>query len=113
VRAFAVKQQDVAKGQREISVSGELDLAVADQLSDAIEAVPSGYSSVIIGLADCEFLDSMGIAVIVRAHQRLQAEGRRLVVCCAADQAERILKVTGLTENGLVFETLDEALAAG
>jgi len=54
--------------------------------------------------------DSTGIAVIVRAHQRFANEGRRLVVCCPTDQTARVLEVTGLTENGLVFSSIDDAL---
>jgi anti-sigma B factor antagonist len=112
VPGFALEQRDLDAGYCEISVIGELDLAVADRLDAAIDGVARSYAGLVIGLGDCEFIDSTGIAVIVRAHQRLVSEGRRLVVCCPADQVERILDITGLSENGLVYKGLDDAVAA-
>src|SRR4051794_487661 len=88
-------------GAREIKVEGELDLAVADQLSEAIDR--SDAEQILICLAGCEFVDSTGIAVMVRAHQELSKRGRRLVVHSPAEQVLRVLDVTGLTANGLVF----------
>ena len=109
---FALEQRDVGDDYREISVKGELDLAVADRLDAAIDAAGESCAGLVIDLADCEFIDSTGIAMIVRAHHRFEGEGRRLVVCCPADQVERVLAITGLAEDGLVYESLDEAVAA-
>ncbi|HTT95254.1 MAG TPA: STAS domain-containing protein [Solirubrobacterales bacterium] len=109
---FSLEQRDLDPGYCEISVEGELDLAVAGELDEAIAGVDAGYVGLVVGLAACEFIDSTGIAVILRARRRFVAEGRRLVVCCPADQVERILAVTGLSRDGLVYESLDDALAA-
>jgi anti-anti-sigma regulatory factor len=38
-------------------------------------------------------------------------KGRRLFVCNPSGQVGRILDVTGLRDNGLVFDSIDEALA--
>jgi hypothetical protein len=43
----------------------------------------------------------------------MRGEGRRLAVFGACNQVLRVLAVTGLTENGLVFESAEEALEAG
>jgi anti-sigma B factor antagonist len=112
VSAFSLEQRDIDGGCREISVGGELDLAVAGRLDEAISAVEQSCAGVVIGLTDCEFIDSTGIAVIVRARRRLAEEGRRLVVCCPEEQVERVLDVTGLMADGLVFDSLEEAVAA-
>jgi len=95
----------------EILVKGEVDMAVADQFEQALERAASQSEEVLIGLQACEFVDSTAIAVIVNAHRRMAAEGRRVAVYGARDQVQRVLSITGLTENGLVFETLDEALS--
>ncbi len=92
-----------------IAVSGELDLAVADQLGDALDLTEE--QRVIVDLKHCEFIDSTGIAVILRAGQVFAEEGRHLAVCCPTAQVRRILSVTGLTGNGLVFADIDDALA--
>jgi anti-sigma B factor antagonist len=95
----------------EILVEGEVDLAVADQLERALERAASQSEQVLIGLQACEFIDSTAIAVIVNAHHRMAAEGRRVAVYGPTSQVQRVLSITGLTENGLVFATLDEALS--
>jgi anti-anti-sigma factor len=66
----------------------------------------------LIGLENCEFIDSTGIAVVVQAHRQFAEEGRRVVLFAPTSQVLRILSVTGLTGNGLVFESAAEALAA-
>ena len=39
-------------------------------------------------------------------------DGRRLAVYAPSDQVLRVLSMTGLTANGLVFDSAEEALAA-
>jgi anti-sigma B factor antagonist len=109
---FRLVEREIDAGARELLVEGELDLAVADQLRAALEKEDSARTQVLIGLENCEFIDSTGIAVIVQAHCRLAEKGGRIALYGPTRQVRRILSVTGLTENGLVFETATEALAA-
>jgi anti-anti-sigma factor len=110
--AFSLTERDCGAGCREIRVEGELDLAVADQLREAIERCAAECEQILIGLESCEFIDSTGIAVIVRAHHELPAKGCRIALYAPSSQVQRVLSVTGLTSNGLVFETAAEALSA-
>jgi anti-anti-sigma factor len=113
---FEVKVGEVEHGVRTISVRGELDLSTAPELEGPLEqALDSGDgSSVLIDLASCEFIDSTGIALIVRAWQRLDSEegSRALVICSHNDQVRRVLEITGLELSIPVHGTRDEALAA-
>jgi anti-sigma B factor antagonist len=111
VGAFRLIERDLRPGCREIRVEGELDLAVAEELEEALARAAEGYREVMICLEDCGFIDSTGIAVIVHAHNRLAEQGRRVAVYGPSDQVYRILSVTGLTSNGLVFEKVEEALS--
>jgi anti-anti-sigma factor len=104
-------EQDLGPGRREIRVSGELDLAVAGELDEALGRA-IGVEQVCISLDGCEFIDSTGIAVIVRAYSKSKERGDRIGVVGCSGQVQRVLKMTGLTENGLVFDDLDAALAA-
>lgn len=100
---------------RTISVRGELDLSTAPELEGPLDqALESGEGSVLIDLSQCEFIDSTGIALIVRAWQRLQSgeNGRALVICSQNDQVRRVLEITGLELSIPVHTTRDEALAA-
>jgi anti-sigma B factor antagonist len=110
MRPFRLTERRARPGCLEILVEGEVDLAVADQLEEALERAAAQSEEVLIGLQACEFIDSTAIAVIVNAHKKLAAEGRRVAAYGPTSQVRRVLSVTGLTENGLVFATLDEAL---
>lgn len=112
---FEVKVGDPEHGVQTISVRGELDLSTAPDLEGPLEqALENGEGSVIIDLTRCEFIDSTGIALIVRAWQRLQSgsNGRALVICSQNDQVRRVLEITGLELSIPVHTTRDEALAS-
>lgn len=96
----------------EIRVEGELDLAVADRLESALQRAAARHETILVGLQGCEFIDSTGIAILLRAHRQRASEGRRLAICGATGQALRVMEVTGMTENGLVFESAEQALEA-
>jgi anti-sigma B factor antagonist len=113
---FETSAAEVDGGVRVISIRGELDLSTAPDLEPALEeAVASGDALVLVDLSECEFIDSTGIALIVRAWQRLdcKAEGAgRLVLCSGNDQVRRVLEITGLELSIPIHHTRDEALAA-
>ena len=115
--AFKLIELDRHAGCREIQIEGELDLAVAGQLQEALDRAGEEYAQVLISLENCEFIDSTGIALIVRAWQRVDAGAGNggkggLVLCCQNDQVRRVLEVTGLEHSLRVFETRDAGLAA-
>jgi anti-anti-sigma factor len=110
MQAFKLIEKDLADGHREIAVQGELDLAVAGQLQEALARCRA--EKVTIDLAACEFIDSTGIAVIVYASRMATEDGRGVVVHSASSQVLRVLDISGLTANGLVFDGLDEAVSA-
>ncbi len=105
-------------GVRVIAVRGELDLSTASDLEGPLEeAISSGDASVLIDLSECEFIDSTGIALIVRAWQRLDrsADGDgqgRVVICSDNDQVRRVLEITGIELSIPIHSGKDEALAA-
>lgn len=112
MQRFKVSESDLQPGTRDVQIEGELDLAVAGQLDEVLTAAVEQCKQVLVGLERCAFIDSSGIAVILRAHNRMQEDGNRLVVYSPTDQVLRVLSMTGLTSNGLVFDSAAEALAA-
>lgn len=112
MQRFNVTERDLQPGCRDIQVQGELDLAVAGQLDEVLTAAVEQCKNVLVGLERCDFIDSSGIAVILRARNRMEEEGNRLVVYAPTDQVLRVLSMTGLTQNSLVFDTAEEAIAA-
>jgi len=112
MQRFKVNTRDLRPGTRDVQIEGELDLAVAGQLDEVLATAVEECTQVLVGLERCAFIDSSGIAVILRAHNRMQEEGNQLVVYAPTDQVLRVLSMTGLTSNDLVYGTAEEALAA-
>ena len=115
---FQASASDLEGGVRLLEVHGELDLSTAPQLEEPLDqATESPDATVLIDLADCQFIDSTGIALIVRAWQRIDVNAGnggkgRLVLCCQNEQVRRVLEVTGLEHSLRVFDTRDEAATA-
>ena len=113
---FEIDSQ-VLDGVHVIAVRGELDLSTAPQLADPLEAaLASDRSGLMIDLSDCEFIDSTGLALIVRAWQRIDGEGdgkgpSRFALCCVNDQVQRLLDITGLESAIPTHQSREDALS--
>lgn len=79
-----------------VQIEGELDMNTAAQLEPELEAaLATPETALLIDLSRCEFIDSTGIALIVRAWQELDGNGR-FALCGIGDQVARVLDITGL-----------------
>jgi anti-sigma B factor antagonist len=74
-------------------VHGEIDMANAFMLHDAIEVLTG---PAVVDLAGVTFIDSTGIQVLIRQHQRRETVGEPLVVKDPSSQVLRVLDVAGL-----------------
>lgn len=73
-------------------VDGELDLASARQLEEAISrARRSAPELVVLDLEKLEFIDMAGLRVLTSAHQLATQEGQGLVLANVPDQIRRVL----------------------
>ncbi len=115
---FEVRDESLENGVVSFTVTGELDLNTAPALGEPLDRAveEDEHASVLIDLCDCEFIDSTGIALIVRAWQRIDREATgegkgRLVICCSNDQVERLLKITGVESSISMHGDRDSALA--
>jgi anti-anti-sigma factor len=96
---------------RVIQIHGECGLPDIDDLQAALDAPAGMGEEVVIGLEHCEFIDSMALAALVRAHDRIGEDGGSLVMAAPTDQVRRVLQVSRLDTRGLVFDTVEEAVA--
>lgn len=80
-----------------VAVSGEFDGGVAGEVADELSrAIESSQTDVLLDLAECPFIDSSGLQVLLRAANRLGDEGRTLAVCRAQDEVAHLFRLTGL-----------------
>jgi anti-sigma B factor antagonist len=97
-----------------ISVSGELDLASSPVLEEELDRVAqSDAELLIVDLRELEFMDSTGLSVLVRAHQRAEEQGRRLGLVNGSQQVQRLLTLTGVADRLTLADSPEELLDGG
>ncbi len=108
---FKVRSETEA-GVFVILVEGELDMNTATAAGGASwrPLWPPRTRALLIDLSRCEFIDSTGIALIVRAWQELDGNGN-FALCGVGDQVERVLDITGLESTIPTHPSREDALA--
>jgi len=82
-----------------VSFHGELDAASAPDLTARLdEVVAIRRGALVIDLCDCHFIDSLGIAVVVRTSKEMRNQGRPVAVAASSSQVRRVLALTGADE---------------
>jgi anti-anti-sigma factor len=98
-------------GKVVITVEGELDMNTAPLLRRELEtAAATPDASLLLDLSACEFIDSTGIALIVRAWQEREGQDR-FALCGVGDQVKRVLDITGLDSTIPIYASREEALS--
>jgi anti-sigma B factor antagonist len=101
------------RGVAGVTVHGEIDIHTTPQLSAALDdAVRDSEGAFVLDLSDVQFLDSSGVAALVRTRAVLGRDDRGLGVVCPAGPARRMLELAGIADLLELFETRDQAAAA-
>jgi anti-anti-sigma factor len=79
-----------------VRISGDLDMANAVQLTEALTTAGDGTSSLVADLAAVTFIDSSALSAIVAAARTLADRGTRLTLGNRSSVADRVLEVAGL-----------------
>jgi anti-sigma B factor antagonist len=85
-----------------VTLGGELDLASSTRLNREFEQLLSGETrpaTVHVDLRDVTFMDTMGIATLLTAHQRAATAGCRMSVVSMSPVIARLLEISGLTAH--------------
>jgi anti-anti-sigma factor len=92
-------------------MSGELDLASSPALQEELDRIASSRSQLlIIDLRELDFMDSTGLSVLVRAHQRAEEQGRQVAMVKGPQQVQRLLSLTGVGDKLTLVDTPEELL---
>ena len=89
-----------ASGTPVISIAGELDIANVNAIEAEFQSVLASSSRVRFDLSALTFMDSSGIAMLLRAADRFDI----VELARPSPTIQRVIRATGLTE---VFEVVD------
>ena len=94
-----------------LKIEGRLDALEAPGLREAIgEQLSIGPTSLIIDLSEVEFVDSAGLAALVKGMKDSRRGGGDLrIVSPAAEDAMRVFKLTRFDKVFAMFDTLEAA----
>ena len=79
-------------------VSGPVDLVSAPALGDALSSLITEESRILVDLGGCDFLDSLGVGVLVAAVLRAQEEDVSLALRLS-EAARRVIRLSGLLDR--------------
>ncbi len=83
-----------------LALHGELDLGSAPTLaSKLLDAQASGSKHLVLDLRDLQFMDSTGLALLVRAQRDADSNGHKLSLRGQTPQVHRLLELTGLLDR--------------
>jgi anti-sigma B factor antagonist len=80
-----------------LAVTGEIDLATAPRLREAVAAAfAAGACELCIDLAETTFMDSSGLHVLLDAAQQAEELDRELTIACPPGPVRRVIEIAGL-----------------
>src|SRR5260370_42709883 len=94
-------------GQVVVTRSGELDVVDAARIATALAVIAASGNQIIVDLAGLEFIDSSGLAALVRARQHARNAGFDVLLAAPQQQVRRMLAITRVIDVFSVHACLD------
>jgi anti-anti-sigma factor len=98
---------------RIVRVRGDLDLAVAERIEEMLSKAAADPSrGLVIDLAACEFMDSVGLNAILHGAKQFQDGESKIAIVCPEGDVRQLLGLTGIDRTLAVFDSEDAAIEA-
>lgn len=104
---------EITGGAMLIRLSGEIDLAVADNLRSSMEEKLDQNPEVkhiVVNLSGVTYIDSSGLGVLLGRYRRLSREGGGMSVVGASPAVRKIIEMSGLLRIMKEFQSEEEAV---
>jgi anti-sigma B factor antagonist len=95
-----------------VVLRGELDVGDAARVAAALREVAAREQQIIVDLAGLEFIDSSGLAALLRVRKHARHAGGDLLLAAPQQQVLRVLAVTRLIEVFSVHGCVEEAASS-
>jgi anti-sigma B factor antagonist len=95
-----------------VMACGELDAATASEFNAKLDGLlTGGKQKVVVDLKDTGFIDSSGLATLVRAFKHARASGGSLVLAGLQPAVRKVFELTRLDKAFDIYRDSGEALA--
>lgn len=78
-----------------VTPSGELDIATADHLREALRGQEARGRLLLLDLSQLDFIDLVGLRVVLEEHRRAQKDGFGLHLIVGTGAARRLVDLVG------------------
>jgi anti-anti-sigma factor len=92
---FAATTSDVPGGLR-VALAGDCDMAVREELTATLLAAVGRSTSVVVDLAEVDFLDSSGVHGLIAAHRAALERGGHIYLENPTGSVAAVLDLTGV-----------------
>jgi anti-sigma B factor antagonist len=79
-----------------LRLHGELDMASRKAIEPVVMAAVTTVGSVTLDLAELTFCDSSGLAILITASRKVEANGSSIAVCNMRPPVRRAFEIAGL-----------------
>jgi anti-sigma B factor antagonist len=100
----------LAAGVAVIDVPVELDLARAEEMRAAREKAVALGVPVVVNLADCDFIDSTGVGLVISAFREASEVGVPFALAGSGPQVRHVLELVGVHAVVPYFTSLPAAM---
>lgn len=108
---LSIETTELSDGWTAMTVEGEIDLATAEDLEKAIDAVFSnGSTSLVVDLNSSSFMDSTGLKTIVMAERQFADQGRELAIAVDGGPISRLIDLSGVDTSIRVVSNASHAV---
>ncbi|MEU5184677.1 STAS domain-containing protein [Streptomyces longwoodensis] len=105
-------EQRIVAGTRVVTLRGQLDHDVKDQLSQALSTQQNaGKPRTVADLSEVTFMDSSGLNVFIAAHRQASSVGGWVRIAAAQQAVLRILQLVGIDTLITCHPSVEQALA--
>jgi anti-sigma B factor antagonist len=110
---FSVEYTVTDEGIVVLVVSGPMDVATVPQLRDLmVRLIEEGHHRLVLDLSGVDFIDSIGLGVIVGVVHRLRPHDGSVAVAAPSEQVRQVLQITQLDRVVALHDTTAAAVSA-
>lgn len=98
-----------------VYLNGRMDVHLASDIENELKKILADHSDkdIILNLDEVEYMSSSGLRVFVSLMRTLKESGRSLKLCNLSMAVKKVFEVVELMDMFDIFESEEEALAAG
>jgi anti-sigma B factor antagonist len=96
-----------------VAITGELELGTAPRLrQQVVTLVGDGHTHIVLDMSAVDFVDSIGLGVIVSALKRVRGRDGELVVAGASPRLRSLFELTRLDQVIDLYDSVPDVLAS-